>query len=125
MIPLYGIVLTDILGLLIIFYLLIGICTICRIIIYRPMDFEFTAKELFWIFIYTPIYVFLALPAWVQFGLKNEREVIRKSIHILSFCYRMSEFSDAFVFRMIKKLQAAERAAIQMAQEREQQKRDL
>ena len=105
MIPLYSIVITDILGLLIIFYLLIGICTICRVIIYRPMEFEFTVKEKIWIFITVPLYVCWAFSRWIQLSLRYESDGMNKIINILRFFYRLSELSDAYVVNFINQIE--------------------
>lgn len=96
---------TDIIGLLIIFYVMVGICTICRINIYRHMDYEFTVEEKIWIFFQAPRYIFSAFPGWVRMCLRHEKGFIIRSIHILSFFYRMSEFSDKYVFRVIKQIE--------------------
>lgn len=115
----YCIAATDSIGLLIILYFLVGICTICRINIYRHMDFEFTLEEKLWIFIYAPLYVFSAFPEWVRLSLRHEKGFIHKAIQILSFFYRMSEFSDKYVYITIKRIQAAEELAIQAAKDLE------
>jgi len=103
--PMNYITAADIIGLLIIFYVIVGICTICRINIYRHMDYEFTVEEKIWIFIQAPRYIFSAFPGWVRMCLRHERGFIIRLIHILSFFNRMSEFSDKYVFRIIKQIE--------------------